>query len=94
MIEMLDMAGLELYTGSEQSGVLSFRSDRVNCEEFAGELGRRGICVRAGLHCAPLAHRSAGSLESGTVRLSFSPFINDSQIIRAADTIKQIINNA
>ena len=94
MIEMLDMAGLELYTGNEQSGVLSFRSDRVNCEEFAGELGRRGICVRAGLHCAPLAHRSAGSLESGTVRLSFSPFINDSQIIRAADNIKQIINNA
>jgi selenocysteine lyase/cysteine desulfurase len=32
-----------------------------------------GIAVRAGLHCAPLAHESAGTLETGTVRLSFGP---------------------
>jgi len=27
--------------------------------------------VRAGLHCAPLAHESAGTLDTGTVRISF-----------------------
>ena len=41
--------------------------------ELGAELGRRGVCVRAGLHCAPLAHETAGTLETGTVRLSFSP---------------------
>ena len=34
-------------------------------------LAQRGIAVRAGLHCAPLAHESAGTLDTGTVRVSF-----------------------
>ena len=34
-------------------------------------LAEQGIAVRAGLHCAPLAHKSAGTLETGTVRVSF-----------------------
>jgi len=41
------------------------------CEEFAQRLAKKGVAVRAGLHCAPLAHESAGTLESGTVRVSF-----------------------
>ena len=34
----------------------------------------RGVMTRVGLHCAPLAHQSAGTLDSGTVRVSFSAF--------------------
>ena len=37
---------------------------------IAEKLAERGIAVRGGLHCAPLAHRTAGTLETGTVRLS------------------------
>jgi len=40
--------------------------------EVALELDRRDICVRLGLHCAPAAHRSIGTLESGGT-LRFSP---------------------
>ena len=40
-------------------------------KEAAEVLGNNGIAVRAGLHCAPLAHESAGTLKSGTVRISF-----------------------
>ena len=43
----------------------------MDCEELAEKLGRQGIALRAGLHCAPLAHESAGTLETGTVRISF-----------------------
>jgi len=57
-----------------QSGVLSFVHERLPPEAVAEELGRQGICVRAGLHCATLAHRSAGTLPQGTVRASFSVF--------------------
>ena len=57
-----------------QAGVLSLRLAGVDCEAVGEALGRRGIAVRAGLHCAPLAHRSAGTLETGTVRLSVSDF--------------------
>jgi cysteine desulfurase family protein len=42
-----------------------------------------GIKGRAGLHCAPLAHRAAGTLETGSFRLSLGPF-NRSDHVRAA----------
>lgn len=57
-----------------QSGVVSIVLENMDCEEAARRLARWDIAVRAGLHCAPLAHRTAGTLESGTVRFSFSPF--------------------
>ena len=31
---------------------------------------RFGIATRAGLHCAPLAHRTLGTFPEGTVRVS------------------------
>ena len=37
---------------------------------YAEFLAGKGIAVRSGLHCAPLAHESAGTLETGTVRVS------------------------
>ena len=57
-----------------QTGVLSFLIDGMTCETAAHELARRGIAVRAGMHCAPLAHRSAGTYETGTIRISVSVF--------------------
>ena len=61
-------------TGRCQAGVLSFRIPRLDCEAAAEALGRRGIAVRAGLHCAPLAHQSAGTFDHGTIRASVSAF--------------------
>lgn len=43
-----------------QAGVVSFTADGWDVEELAGALGEREIAVRAGLHCAPLAHRTVG----------------------------------
>ena len=57
-----------------QAGVLSFRVPGGDCEELGEALGDRGVALRAGLHCAPLAHRSAGTLETGTLRASVSAF--------------------
>ena len=57
-----------------QAGVLSFLVDGMDCEEVGDALGEQGIAVRAGLHCAPYAHRSAGTFDTGTVRASFSAF--------------------
>lgn len=59
---------------SAQAGVLSFRIDDRDCEELGQQLADSGFALRAGLHCAPLAHESAGTLESGTVRASVSIF--------------------
>lgn len=62
--------GYRVFSGPCQAGTVSFVPEG-DCEEVAGRLARRGIAVRAGLHCAPLAHESAGTLETGTVRVSF-----------------------
>ena len=80
---------LELFYGggNAQTGVLSVRSARHNCEVLAEQLASNGVAVRAGLHCAPLAHRSAGTVETGTVRLSLSPFTTQREIERAADIL-------
>lgn len=57
-----------------QAGVLSFLLEGEDPEVTAAKLAEQGVAVRAGLHCAPLAHRSAGTLGTGTVRLSLSAF--------------------
>lgn len=62
--------GFRVFSGEHQLGTVSFLPS-MDCEEAADLLARQGIAVRAGLHCAPLAHESAGTLDTGTVRLSF-----------------------
>ncbi len=58
----------------QQSGVISFILDGLDCEQIGEWLGNQGVAVRAGLHCAPLAHQTAGTWHSGTVRASISAF--------------------
>ena len=70
--------GFRVFAGEHQAGTVSFQGRR-DCEEIAAYLGKRGIAVRAGLHCAPLAHESAGTIAQGTVRVSFGHEANDSQ---------------
>ena len=67
-----------------QAGVLSFTVDGMASEDVADAMARRGIALRAGLHCAPFAHRTAGTLPDGTVRLSVSAFNRESEIDAAA----------
>lgn len=63
-----------------QSGVLSLQLKKWDCELFAQAMAERGYAVRAGLHCAPLAHESAGTLETGTVRISVSSFNQEKEL--------------
>lgn len=66
----LQRLGYRVFWGEHQLGTVSFVPDG-DCEELAEHLEEKGICVRAGLHCAPFAHESAGTLDTGTVRVSF-----------------------
>lgn len=69
-----DIPGMTIYGPSDPSGrcsVLSFTAAGVDSALLAAELDHGfDIAVRAGLHCAPLAHRTLGTLPGGTVRLS------------------------
>ena len=72
-----EIRGLHLFAASDpacQTGVLSFYLDGLDCEMVAEHLSAMDVGVRAGLHCSPMAHESAGTLDTGTVRVSFSAF--------------------
>ena len=66
----LEDMGIPCFAGPHQAATVSFLPE-MDCEEMAAQLGKLDIAVRAGLHCAPLAHESAGTLGTGTVRVSF-----------------------
>ena len=85
---MQGLNGVKVYALSGlpgQTGVVSFTVDGMDSEAVAEALGKLEIAVRAGLHCAPAAHRSAGTLERGTVRLSFSDFNTEEEVARFLD---------
>ncbi len=69
-IPALRRQGYRVFAGAHQSATVSILPD-MDCEAAAQALAAQGVAVRAGLHCAPLAHESAGTLETGTVRISF-----------------------
>ena len=71
--------------------MVSFRFQGMSCEEAAEKLAMRGICLRSGLHCAPYAHKSAGTLDTGTLRASFSPFVSADMLHSACETIRELL---
>ena len=75
-----------------QSGVLSLCSAHMDADRLAEKLGDADVCVREGLHCAPTAHETVGTLEQGTVRLSFSPFNTAGETRRAAAILKKVLS--
>ena len=76
-----------------QAAVLSLVPKRFDVEAFSDALNENGVAVRAGLHCAPTAHETAGTISAGTVRFSFSPFNSEQQIDLAADICRKILKN-
>lgn len=90
--QLKNIDSLEVFQSENdsQTGVLSVRSRSCSSETLAAVLNEKGICVRAGLHCAPTAHQSAGTFDSGTVRFSFSAFTECSQIDAACRALLDI----
>lgn len=67
-------------SGGADSSVLSVVPLEVEPETLADQLAAKGVAVRAGLHCAPLAHITAGTSETGTVRFSASVFNTQAEV--------------
>lgn len=69
-----NVSGIRIYSPDPHKfpsvPVLSVNKAGVKSETVAAYLGQRGVEVRAGLHCSPLAHSRLGTLDTGTVRFS------------------------
>lgn len=91
--EGLRSMGLTVFSGMDQAGTVSFLPPDGDCETAAERLAGQGICLRAGLHCAPFAHESAGTLKTGTLRVSFGPQANRGQVRGLLEAAKRVFSN-
>ncbi|MCX5851085.1 MAG: aminotransferase class V-fold PLP-dependent enzyme [Deltaproteobacteria bacterium] len=74
-----------------KTGVVSFNLRMRSPSEVARILaGEYGIMSRAGLHCAPLAHRTMSTFPHGTVRFGFGIFNTEEEIGIAVSALKAI----
>ena len=70
--------------------ILSFNVKNMPCEKVAAVLGDNGICVRAGLHCSPLAHKHFNTEKIGTVRVSPGAFNVKKECLTFVDVVKKL----
>ncbi len=74
-----------------QTAVVPFNIDGMDCGEISMNLDYEfGIVTRSGLHCAPLAHRTIGSLERGACRLSPGYFNTEDDIRKVIEAVHTI----
>jgi cysteine desulfurase/selenocysteine lyase len=74
-----------------QTAVVSFNVAGWSCSEIAEALEERAdICCRAGLHCAPLAHRQLGTFPEGAVRFSPGLFNTETEVAVAIDAVREL----
>jgi cysteine desulfurase family protein len=94
--ELREIPGVRVLGAADpahQGGLLSFTVDGTPPSELARALyARHGLAVRAGLCCAPSAHRMLGTSEvGGAVRVSFGRFHDDGAVDRIAAAVADVV---
>jgi cysteine desulfurase family protein len=79
--------------GEPSVPILTLVSDRMEPDRIAFLLDRKaGIAVRSGLHCAPWAHRTLGSLSTGAVRFGVGHGNTDADIDAALEAMRELLS--
>jgi len=88
---LAEIPGIRLYgptNPSGRGGLLSFNLAGMDQSALAFMLDRTyDIAVRAGLHCAPQAHRTLGTFPGGTLRISPGWFTTSEEIAIFCDSV-------
>lgn len=84
------------YNPDNVHGVFSFNIKNISSSIVADMLNEEyGMCVRSGLHCAPMVHKYFNTIEQGMVRVSLSyenSFDDIDKLIIALKEINKKIN--
>ena len=86
--ELSERKAIRLY--SSQNGITLFNLNGYDSSTVARLLDKRNICVRDGLHCAPLAHKKIGTIGEGAIRVSFSCFNTQDEIKELLSALDEI----
>lgn len=89
-----EIPGVVIYgpaDSKKRTAVVAFNINNMDCGEVSTQLDYKyGVVTRSGLHCAPLAHKTIGTFESGSCRLSpgfFSSMEDVNIVIKAVHEI-------
>ena len=79
------------FSGPERSPIVALNIRDYDSAAVADELAiTYGIAVRAGAHCAPLAHAALGTEEQGGVRFSFNWFNTEEEVEAAIAAVREL----
>jgi selenocysteine lyase/cysteine desulfurase len=78
---------------SSRAGLVTFNLDGIASKEVSAALEEIAeIGGRAGLHCAPLAHKTLGTTDiGGAMRLAPGVFNTEDEIDRTLDAVEMIV---
>lgn len=79
--------------GLDYVGIVSCLIDGISSDSAGRILEERGIAVRTGLQCAPLAHQFLGTYPSGTIRFSVNYFTSESDFAELKAALDDIEEN-
>ena len=87
--ELSQTEGVKLYSKPNPYGIIAFNLHSMQSEMGAFRLSDEySICVRGGLHCAPLMHRALNS--EGLIRASLSAFNTQSECEQFISAVKKL----
>ncbi|MGV8083923.1 MAG: aminotransferase class V-fold PLP-dependent enzyme [Coriobacteriia bacterium] len=79
--------------GVRRVPVVSIVAEGCDHALLAGTLDREyGIATRAGLHCAPWAHRTLGSLETGALRFGLGWSTSEDDVDAAIAAVRELVS--
>ncbi|HIR66653.1 MAG TPA: aminotransferase class V-fold PLP-dependent enzyme [Candidatus Coproplasma avicola] len=88
---LTQMPFVRVYSRTNPYGIASFDVEGASSEDIADRLSHDySVCVRAGLHCAPLMHGALGT--SGLVRASLSPFNTEGEVEYFLKAMREIVD--
>ena len=95
---LTNLSHIRVYTPYPELAVtvplITFNVEGLESEETARRLNEHGIAVRAGLHCAPSAHRKIGTVATGAVRICPSAFTTYTDLEKVRKILTEITRNS
>ena len=87
------LKGISVYAPSFIGSNLLFNVDSMPSEMVSQMLSKHGICTRGGFHCAPLAHKTLNTPDTGAIRISFGIFNKEKDVDALLNSLNDIVNH-
>ncbi len=88
-----NISGVKIYNvDKHRVSTFCFNIEGVPSNSVVEQLDKYGICVRGGIHCAILAHKSLGTVQTGAVRISLNHYNTKEEIDYLIEKIKELKN--